>query len=62
MVNTAAVKVRDSNIELFRIIVMFFIVAHHSVVNSGLMPLITADFPSKRSFFLFSLAGQGKWA
>ena len=27
---------RDSNIELFRIITMFFIVAHHYVVNSGL--------------------------
>lgn len=60
MVNTAAVKVRDSNIELFRIIVMFFIVAHHSVVNSGLMPLITADFPSKRSFFLVFFGWAGK--
>ena len=30
-------KIRDSNLELFRIIVMFFIIAHHYVVNSGLM-------------------------
>ena len=28
---------RDSNLELFRIITMLFIVAHHYVVNSGLM-------------------------
>ena len=28
---------RDTNLELFRIIVMFFIVLHHYVVNSGLM-------------------------
>ena len=29
-------KMRDSNIELFRIISMILIVAHHYVVNSGL--------------------------
>ena len=60
MVNAAATKVRDSNIELFRIIVMFFIVAHHCVVNSGLMPLITADFPSKKSIFLVFFGWAGK--
>ncbi len=30
-------KVRDSNIELFRIVLMLLIMAHHYVVNSGLM-------------------------
>ena len=30
-------KTRDSSIELFRIITMFVIVAHHYIVNSGLM-------------------------
>lgn len=30
-------KVRDSNLELYRIIVMLLIVAHHYVVNSGLL-------------------------
>ena len=30
-------KNRDSSIELFRIIVMLFIIAHHYVVNSNLM-------------------------
>lgn len=60
MDNAATTKIRDSNIELFRIIVMFFIVAHHSVVNSGLMPLITADFPSKKSIFLVFFGWAGK--
>ena len=35
-------KVRESNIELFRIVSMFLIVAHHLVVNSG---LTAADGP-----------------
>ncbi len=30
-------KQRDSNLELYRIIVMLLIVAHHYVVNSGLI-------------------------
>ena len=33
-------KQRDSNLELFRIITMLLIVAHHYVVNSGLMEVI----------------------
>ena len=37
---TASPKVRDSSIELFRIITMFVIVAHHYVVNSGLTDTI----------------------
>ena len=35
-------KTRNSNLELFRIITMLFIVAHHYVVNSG---LTSADGP-----------------
>ena len=60
MVNAVTTKVRNSNIELFRIIVMFFIVAHHSIVNSGLMPLIIADYPSKKSIFLVFFGWAGK--
>lgn len=37
------VKQRRSNIELFRIITMLIIIAHHYVVNSGLLNYI----PSK---------------
>ncbi len=33
-------KKRDSNIELLRIILMIVIVAHHYVVNSGIMESI----------------------
>lgn len=33
-------KVRNSNLELYRIIVMLLIVAHHYVVNSGLIDVI----------------------
>ena len=32
----SATKVRSSNLELYRIICMLLIVAHHYVVNSGL--------------------------
>lgn len=31
---------RNSNLELYRIIVMLFIVSHHYLVNSGLLPII----------------------
>lgn len=33
-------KARNSNIELYRIIVMFFIVSYHYLVNSGLLLVI----------------------
>ena len=46
---------RDSNIELFRIITMLLIVAHHYVVNSGLTYAngpVWSDPLSWRSLFL----------
>lgn len=53
-------KVRDSNLELYRIIVMLMIVAHHYVVNSGLLDL-TYDAPfSCRSVFLLLFGMWGK--
>lgn len=54
---------RDSNIELFRIITMFFIVAHHYVVNSGLTSAegpIASDPMSWRSIFLLLFGAWGK--
>lgn len=33
-------QLRDSNIELLRILMMLVIIAHHYVVNSGIAPLI----------------------
>lgn len=56
-------KGRSSNLELFRIIAMFAIVAHHFVVNSGLTAPdgpIFADPLSWRSQFLLIMGAWGK--
>lgn len=49
-------KTRSSNIELYRILVMLLIVAHHYVVNSGLMnvdgPLFSNPTSSNTYFYL----------
>ena len=47
------VKQRNSNLELYRIIVMLLIVAHHYVVNSGLMDIMWEDPFSGKSLFLY---------
>lgn len=56
-------KQRSSNLELYRIICMLMIVAHHYVVNSGLTgaedPLMT-DFTSGKSIFLSLFGAWGK--
>ncbi|MBQ8885916.1 MAG: acyltransferase family protein [Clostridia bacterium] len=51
---------RDSGIELFRIITMLLIVAHHYVVNSGLLSFINADPLSGNSLFLLLFGAWGK--
>lgn len=56
----ASVKKRDSNLELFRIITMLLIVAHHYVVNSGLLDLIKINPLSVKSIFLLILGLWGK--
>lgn len=55
-----AVKLRDSNLELYRIIVMFLIVAHHFVVNSNLVPIISADPLTPKSLFFYLFGAWGK--
>lgn len=56
-------KMRDSNLELFRILTMLLIVAHHYVVNSGLLspesPLLENPM-SIDSLFLMVLGSWGK--
>lgn len=53
-------KIRNSNLELYRIIVMLLIVAHHYVVNSGLT-LVMQEVPlSGRSVFFYLLGAWGK--
>lgn len=51
---------RDSNLELYRIIVMFTIVAHHYVVNSGLMDVMKEAPTSSNSIFFYLFAMWGK--
>lgn len=46
-------KERNSNLELYRIIVMLLIVAHHYVVNSGLMPMMKEEPLHIQSIFLY---------
>lgn len=56
-------ELRSSNLELYRIICMLLIVAHHYVVNSGLIgangPLLK-DFTSGNSVFLSLFGAWGK--
>ena len=49
-----------SNLELFRIIAMLLIVAHHYVVNSGLLEFITAEPTSLRAQSYLWLGIWGK--
>ncbi len=56
----SSVNMRDSNIELYRIISMLLIVAHHYVVNSGLTTVIYGEPTSARSLFLLVFGAFGK--
>lgn len=56
----ATPKPRNSNLELFRIIVMLLIVAHHYVVNSGLLPVMAENPTSAKSMFLYLFGWAGK--
>ncbi len=51
---------RESGIELFRIITMLVIIAHHYVVNSGLIDLIQESPLSLKSALLVIFGGGGK--
>lgn len=53
-------KERDSNIELYRIFLMLFIIAHHYVVNSGVMSNIYGDIFSSKSIYLSLFGAWGK--
>ena len=51
---------RDSNLELYRIITMLLIIAHHFVVNSGVMDKAYEAPLSANSIFLFLFGAWGK--
>lgn len=56
-------KIRDTNLELYRIVLMWFMVAHHYVVNSGLTDqngVIFIDLFSLKSISLLLLGAFGK--
>lgn len=58
-VDTSSI-VRSSNIELYRIIVMLLIIAHHYVINSDLMDCINTSPFSRSSVFLLLFGMWGK--
>ncbi len=51
---------RSSNLELYRIIVMLLIIAHHYVVNSGLEEVMLLQPTSSKSIFLYLFGMWGK--
>lgn len=53
-------KIRKSNIEFYRIIVMLLIVAHHYVVNSGLTDVLDNQPFEFRSLFFYIFGMWGK--
>lgn len=60
MLNEMKQNTRYSNLELYRIIVMLLIVAHHSIVNSGVMELVASDPLSLKSTFAYLFGMWGK--
>lgn len=56
--NTQVAKQRESGIELFRIIAMLLIVAHHYVVNSGVTQLLEGGGIVKICFIIFLACGE----
>lgn len=53
-------KARNSNLELYRIIVMVLIIAHHYVVNSGVLSIMKDDPLCAKSLFLYMFGSFGK--
>ena len=58
----AQAKERDTNLELFRIILMIAIIAHHYVVNSGVIEIMREESLSGKLFFLYFIGAWGKTA
>lgn len=53
-------KYRNSNLELFRILLMLMIIAHHYVVNSGLTEVWSVNDETGNSLFLALFGWGGK--
>ncbi len=57
---TVRLKLRDTNIELYRCVVMFLIVAHHYMMHSGLLNLTPECLTSTKSIYLYLFGMWGK--
>ena len=53
-------KQRNSNLEIFRILLMLSIVAHHYVVNSGLLDIIAEPPYTWKHYFMYIFGMWGK--
>ena len=53
-------KKRDSNLELYRILVMLLIIAHHFVFNSGILDRVLMEPTRIRSMFVLLFGAWGK--
>ena len=51
---------RNTNLELYRVIVMLLILAHHFVVNSGLLNVVMQEPGRIRSMFVIFFGAWGK--
>lgn len=58
--NKTIKKIRNSNLELYRIIVMLLIVAHHYVVNSGLFEVLRESPASVSTVSMILFGAWGK--
>ena len=58
--NIGMSKLRQSNIELYRIIVMLLIIAHHYVVNSGITQEVVTNPRSLRAVWIIAIGAWGK--
>lgn len=59
--NKSTSSARKSNLELYRIIIMILIIAHHYVVNSGVLELMYRLPLNTKSNYMFILGGWGKF-
>lgn len=57
---TNKLKLRQSNIELYRIIVMLLIIAHHYVVNSGITQEVISNPRSLKAVWILAIGAWGK--
>lgn len=60
MSNNAYNLTRNSSLELFRILLMLMIIAHHYVVNSGLTEVWSTNDETGNSLFLALFGWGGK--